>query len=418
MKPRIPQNAIAEQNVLGCLLLGAPHYSVPLRVDHFAAPDHRLVFSSILEVAEANQPVDVHSVTSRLTAKGLLESAGGPVARFLTDGAVGGEATLQHYFPDLESARQSREAFLYAEKFLPEVASFRMPATQFVEELATRCAPIAKEHGASAADIVASIEKTWNSSKDLETFPTGLPSLNDALLGGFHRGELCVVAADTGGGKSVLLVQIAAANARKGVGVVYLSLEMPREDIMLRFVSACTGCANPRRRVGDQTLAEHINKKTAEESFTAALSEARSLPLIIHDDVTDLAEICASVRSAVRHQKVSIAIVDYLQLVECVGDTREQAVSEIARKLKVLAAKERIAVLTASQVNESGQLRESRAIGHHANAVIHIAEAGAATTDGIRPCDINLVKFRRGPLETITHVGLQGAMSRFIELSK
>lgn len=417
MKPCIPQNPTAEHNVLGCLLLGAPHYSVPLRVDHFAAPDHRLVFSSILEVAEANQPVDVHSVTSRLTAKGQLESAGGPVARFLNDGAVGGEATLQHYFPDLESARQSREAFLYAEKFLPEVASFRMPATQFVEGLATRCAPIAKQDRASAADIVASIQKMWDSGDGIETFPTGVPDLNDALLGGFHRGELGVVAADTGGGKSVLLTQIAATNARKGVGVVYLSLEMPREDIMLRFASACSGQPNPQSRANKLTLKSHSERSKADKDFRAALGDAKNLPLTIHDDLTDLASIAAAVRSAVRHQKASIAIVDYLQLVECVGDTREQAVSEIARKLKILAAQEHIAILTASQINESGRLRESRAIGHHANAVIHIAEEGARRKDGIKPCAIRLVKFRRGPDERITGVGLDGATSRFVSLN-
>ena len=418
MKPSIPQNATAEHSVLGCLLLGAPHYSVPLREDHFAAPDHRLVFTSILELAEAKQPVNVHSVTSRLTAKGQLEHAGGPVARFLNEGAVGGEATLRHYFPDLETARQSREAFLYADQFLPEVASFRMPAPQFAEELAMRCAPMAKEQGASAADIVASIEKTWNSGKDLEAFPTGLSSLDESLLGGFHRGELGVVAADTGGGKSVLLIQIAAANARKGNGVIYLSLEMPREDIMLRFASAYSGQANPQRRANEPTFEDYSKWEKADKAFRTALCEAQSLPLTIHDDVTDLAGIGAAVRSAVRHQKASIAIVDYLQLVECVGDTREQAVSEVARKLKVLAAQEHIAILTASQLNESGQLRESRAIGHHANAVVHIAEAGATNTNGVRPCVIKLAKFRRGPLQSITGVGLHGATSRFVELNK
>lgn len=418
MKPGIPQNATAEQVVLGCLLWGAPHYSVPLREDHFAAPDHRLVFATILELAESNRPIDVHSVTSRLTAKGQLEHAGGPVARFLNEGAAGGEAVLQHYFQDLESARQSREAFLYAEKFMPEVVSFRMSAPQFAEELAMRCAPIAKEQGASAADIVASLEKTWNSGKDLEAFPTGLSSLDDALLGGFHRGELGVVAADTGGGKSALLIQIAAENTRKGNAVVYLSLEMPREDIMQRFASAYSGRAIPQRLVSEPTLEEHAEWKQSDSHFRAALCDAQFLPLTIYDNVTDLAEIGAAVRSAVRRQKASLAIVDYLQLVECVGDTREQAVSEIARKLKVLAAQEHIAILTASQVNENGQLRESRAIGHHANVVIHIAHAGADATNGVRPCLMTLAKFRRGPLESMPGVGLHGATSRFVELNK
>ena len=55
MKLRIPQNETAEQSALGCLLMGAPHYAVPLREEHFAAPDHRLVFASILELAGASR---------------------------------------------------------------------------------------------------------------------------------------------------------------------------------------------------------------------------------------------------------------------------------------------------------------------------------------------------------------------------
>ena len=418
MKLRIPQNETAEQSALGCLLMGAPHYTVPLREDHFAAPDNRLVFASILELAGANQPVDVHSVTSRLTAKGQLENAGGPVARFLSSAAIGGEATLRHYFPDLETARQCREAFLYAEKFLPEVASFRMPAPQFAEELAMRCAPISKEQGVSAADIVAGIEETWNSGKQIEAFPTGLRPLDQALLGGFHRGELGVVAADTGVGKSALLIQIAAANAKAGTRVVYLSLEMPREDVLFRIASADSGRAQPLRQLSEPSLADHSNWEIAKKEFGRALCEVQFFALTIHDDVTDLGDIVAVVRSAARRQKASLAVVDYLQLVESVGDTREQAVSEIARKLKALAAQERITILTASQVNEGGQLRESRAIGHHANVVIHIAPDKAAEHQSVSPCTIKIAKFRRGAVKSISEVGLHGATSRFVELTR
>ena len=400
MKPCIPQNATAEQEILGCLLLGAGFHAAPLREDHFAAPDHRLVFGAIRELAEAGQPVNVHSVTSRLTAKGQLESAGGPVARFLNGGGAGGDAILQFYFPDLEAARQNREAFLYVDKFLPEVTSFRLPAPEFAEELAARCAPIVSQEGSSAAAIVAEIEEKLNKGEELEVFPMGLRPLDDALHGGFKRGELWVIAGRTGKGKSALLIQAAAANASLGTRVVYVSLEMPRTDVLLRIVSAASGCPMPPNLGGSRKGKEY-------QGFVSAVCEAQSLPLTIHDGIADLAAIAEVIRNAARHEKAAIVIVDYLQLVECVGDTREQAVSEVARKLKVLAAQEQIAILTASQVNETGQLRESRAIGHHADGVIFIR---GDSKDGT----IELSKFRRGPLSLITGVQLDGPTSRFV----
>jgi replicative DNA helicase len=209
-----------------------------------------------------------------------------------------------------------------------------------------------------------------------------------------------VIAGRTGKGKSALLIQAAAANASLGTRVVYVSLEMPRTDVLLRIVSAASGCPMPPNLGGSRKGKEY-------QGFVSAVCEAQSLPLTIHDGIADLAAIAEVIRNAARHEKAAIVIVDYLQLVECVGDTREQAVSEVARKLKVLAAQEQIAILTASQVNETGQLRESRAIGHHADGVIFIR---GDSKDGT----IELSKFRRGPLSVITGVRLDGPTSRFV----
>ena len=110
-QPVTPKNEAAEIAVIGSMLMGASPYAAPIRSEHFHGGDNRLVFEAIRALADKGQPANVLSVTSHLTAQGLLEHAGGPVARYVSmDVAAGEDPHVRHYFTDLESARQSREA--------------------------------------------------------------------------------------------------------------------------------------------------------------------------------------------------------------------------------------------------------------------------------------------------------------------
>lgn len=390
MKPETPQNPEAERAVLGCLLMGASPHSVPLGEAHFAAPEGRRIFTTVLDMIERGHPVSLPTVTAELRSLGQLENVGGPgaVTDLVSAGApIGGDGLLAFHFDQLERARQAREAFLFVHHSMPEVAAGRLPAPQFAEDLAARCAPVTASAGHTAESIVREMDADEARGEPPEVFPTGLRPLDQHLAGGFHRGELGVIAGETGGGKSALMIQAAATVAEEGQPVLYLSLEMPRRDVLCRIAAATSGCP------------PHHPK------FKAALCDAQVLPLTIHDNLADLAEILASVRAAARNPKAPAALVcvDYLQLIEAPGDTRELALSETARRLKSIALRENVVVLTASQLNDNGALRESRAIGHHADAVLSIAPEG-----------ITLAKFRRGPRNVTAPSQLDGATSRFI----
>jgi replicative DNA helicase len=391
MKPTIPQNPEAETAALGCLLFGASPHAVPMTADHFAAPNYQLIFATICDLTERGHAVTVQAVTTELRAKGNLENAGGPgliTALYTAEGPIGGDSLLAFHFDHLETARQAREAFVYCTRHLPEVAAGRLPAPAFAEELAARCAPVAASAGHTAESIVREMDAEEARGEPPELFPTGLRPLDQHLAGGFHRGELGVIAGETGGGKSALMIQVAATVAEEGQRVLYLSLEMPRRDVLRRIAAAASGCP-PHH-----------------EKFKSALCSAQVLPLTIHDDLSDLCEILAAIRGAARNPKAPAALVcvDYLQLIEAPGDTRELALSETARRLKSIALRESVAILTASQLNESGALRESRAIGHHADAVLFIGDEG-----------ITLGKFRRGQRNVTATCRLDGATSRFIQ---
>ena len=110
-------------------------------------------------------------------------------------------------------------------------------------------------------------------------------------------------------------------------------------------------------------------------------------------------------RRLTRLKKADAVIIDYLQLVEnCAADNREQAIAEVARKLKNLALGCNCAVFTSSQLNDDGKLRESRAIGHHADFVISIGDGKLVIT-----------KNRRGPRDMSIAVTLHADIGRFEE---
>jgi replicative DNA helicase len=101
--------------------------------------------------------------------------------------------------------------------------------------------------------------------------------------------------------------------------------------------------------------------------YTAATSEISDSGLVVESGFTDMEAIDASARDLAGKKQADLVIVDYVQLVHLrslgSNETREQHVSEITRRLKALALQLNIAVATASQLNEDGKLRESRAIG-------------------------------------------------------
>jgi replicative DNA helicase len=391
MKTLIPKNEAAEQAVIGSLLMGASPYAAPVRAEHFAAPDHKLVFNAVRALADEGQPVNVTSVTSYLTAKGQLEDAGGPPARFLSeDVATGGPELVRHYFSDLEGARRNREAVLHIHKHLGDLTSLRVDAVTFAEELAQLAAPPAVSSGGdSVAEILADIEKDMANGQ-AEVFPCNLGPLDNHLEGGFHRGELAVFGANTGGGKTALMIQAALASATLGRKVRYFTLELPKKDITKRMACALRG------------VSRHDTKR-----FAAATSELAALPVKVHQQFSELGEIAAEIRAAVRAGDCDLAVVDYVQRVSNKGETRELVVAGVAKTLKDIALRENIPVLTASQLNENGALRESRAIGHEADFVLVVCE------DTLR-----VDKFRRGPCGVHLPCHLIGEQSRFVATAK
>jgi replicative DNA helicase len=389
-EPVIPKNDSAEKGALACLLDRASVYHVPLTEAHFFGPDHKLVFRAIRELSDARQPVSIMSVRALLESRGELEHAGGDPSRFFDHGS-GGDDSLANLWPRLEDAKRSRGTVLHIREHLDDLTHLRLDPAQFADQLADLAAPAAASNGGdSAAEILARKEARVMSGEEIQKFPIGLAPLDRHIEGGFHRGEMGVFAGNTGDGKTALLTQAAAHSAEAGHKVRYYSLEMPDEDVFDRIACALRGVS-----------------KRDEQRFRYALCDLGRMPLHIHQQFSELGEIAAAIRAAVRAGDCDVAVVDYIQRVGIEADTRELAVATVARTLKTIAMREKIVVLTASQLNDNGQLRESRNIGMEGDFVFRIIEGG-----------LRVDKCRRGPRDVTLPCHLLGAQSRFVPTAR
>jgi replicative DNA helicase len=151
--------------------------------------------------------------------------------------------------------------------------------------------------------------------------------------------------------------------------------------------------------------------------LTAAVDKLASLPIHIEDEFcSDISAIVSRTRQLHAKEPLSLVLIDYLQLVECAsvgrGANRETHVSEVARRLKMLAKDLSVAVITMSQLNDDGQLRESRAIGHHADLVLCI-ELASESDHSQR--QIVIQKGRNTEVGQIFPVHFEGAHMTFSE---
>ena len=200
-----------------------------------------------------------------------------------------------------------------------------------------------------------------------------------------------------------MLMQIALLNLLAGKRVLYFSLEMSAKQVLERMLSHMS-----ERNIRSEVQARYA---PAINALMANAQVMKDLPLVLEDQTTDMESIEASIREYAASGAADIAIIDYVQLVNLramtSNETREQHVSEITRKMKAMALQCNIAVITASQLNDDGKLRESRAIGHHSDHVWKVIHGDEGSI-------LHVVKNRSGERNVSVPILMQGHISKFV----
>ena len=405
---KIPQAQTAERASISLIISDPDVYSqLHWEPSYFFQNATRIVFEAIEAVYARTGIITGISVISELESKGQLDDIGGSDAFlemcqtiYMTAGPVAIQVA-DDYRQQLIKAKSYRDAIKIVSDADRDMRLMREDLSLLGEKI-TSCVIADTQVKTIKQHILEIVDDLENKTK-LDTFTTGMFELDQNFNGGFQRGEMVVVGAQTSGGKSILLYQIALEALLNDKSVAIFSLEMPSKSILRRMAANLIG----KRIVNSGDFGDGTSFVASHKEVANALQSLIKMKLTLRDDLSEVGAIDSEAQRLASIGKADVIVVDYLQIVSLPNaDNREQAISELTRRLKLTANKTQTLILTASQLNDDGKLRESRAIGHHADAVINIQHDKSGSA-------ILVEKNRRGARGLAFPVVMRGEISRF-----
>lgn len=190
--------------------------------------------------------------------------------------------------------------------------------------------------------------------------PTGLRDLDEKANGLLNRGDLIVFAARPSMGKTALAQQVLEYVSTTGQTVFFFSLEMNQNKIVERAITRRTGIPAALLRAPAKLTSEQ------DEQVKAALTEFASRPILIDGATRDINLLCANARKAAGalaargKPPLGLVVVDYLQITDSEGQTREREIAHASAELKRLAKDLDVPVIALSQLNRSLEQRPNK----------------------------------------------------------
>lgn len=241
------------------------------------------------------------------------------------------------------------------------------------------------------------------SSDNYRWLDTGVTFLNNMLGGEWPRGELTVITGGTGRGKSSLMNTSALNMARlvknedRSAPPALFSIEMPKAQLIARFVSDITGIDSAALRLGRHPSRE-LNQEERDK-INAAVNELKELPLYIFDATSINAQwIIAQARELHRKHGVECIFIDYLQLIAYDGESKHYGLSDAGKAIRNFAKQHNIATVALAQIHADGRLRDVGDTDRDAGAIIQLdIDKDTADDRGICSATFEVVKNRHGP---------------------
>lgn len=351
-----------EAALLGAMLLDQRGDAISagrrLSANDFSSMKHAALFNAVIEHADSGAPMELPAFAQRLAERGILADIGG------LDGLVGITdacaliASADHHARTIRAAADRRRLEAALDDARQRFTACT-PTSDIVEHLrgaielpSLRDGPREPQNaGAAALGVVEAIERGEAGPK----WWTGFEPL-DWLTLGLHPGELTVIGARPGQGKSTLALCAADNLARNGVPVAFFSLEMTAAQLSRKLLSR-------RARIHGNTIRD---PRTLTAQNIAALrhhaEELRADPLTLAEcPGLSVGELRSRCRTLTRAGRASVIVLDYLQLLRVPGsDGAFGEVSEASRTVKEIAGEFGAAVIALSQLNRASESREDR----------------------------------------------------------
>lgn len=363
-----PHNLEAERSILGGLMLEPEAWddvSESVTEEDFYRPAHKKIYSAIRELSKQGQPSDIITVSNYLIDKNELDLIGGPA--YLADliDQTPSVTNITSYCKIVTDKALIRRLIHSAQSIVDKgyEQDFK-DVESFVDGAEASVFAIAEKRNDSglveASELVKGtlekLEELYALKSDVTGVASGFTELDD-MTAGFQSGEIIILAARPSMGKTAfslnLCIQAALREKRK---VAYFSLEMSKEQLMIRLLSIASKVPLGALRIGqldDKAWPRLINT-------AAAMSDAG----LFIDDTSGISpfEVRARARRLKAKHGLDMIIIDYLQLMSMKQriESREREVAEISKTLKAIAKELKVPVIALAQLNRGVEGRSDR----------------------------------------------------------
>ena len=388
----MPNDLESERSVLGAILLNAECINIVYEKiknkEYFFRTNNQEIYDAMCELLKADKPIDMVTLSSELLKRGSLDNVGGiSYLTELTD-AVPSVANVGHYADIVVEKYKLRQLITSLSDSVSECYGEEDEAKQIIESTERSLFNIAMNNEASALiHVKDSVDEVYNTIREIymnqgktRGVPTGFYEL-DQMTGGLQPANMIIIAGRPSMGKTSLAMNIAsyaAMVAKKSVA--FFSLEMSRQDLLMRLIGTAAGVDGNKIRSGD------LSPDDWQCIFDA--TELLGQSKLYIDDTSQIG--VAEIRSKCRRIKdLALVVIDYISLMATdARDSRQQEVSELSRQLKGLARTLNVPVIVLSQLNRGvtagrkdhtpmlSDLRESGAIEQDADLVMLVHRPG------------------------------------------
>ena len=385
-----PQNIEAEQSILGGILIENKAINKVMEIltdDDFYRDAHRKIYNAIINLSERDEPADLITLTNELRKMDQLDSIGGASYLASIIDSVPTAANIEYYAKIVKEKSILRRLIQTSTEIITQSYEDQGDVEGFLDEAERAIFEISEKRVKPSfyfiRDIVKdsfkTIEKLYEKKELVTGVPSGFKEL-DQRTAGFQPSDLIIVAGRPSMGKTAFCLNaVQYAAIEKGIPVAIFSLEMSKEQLVIRMLCSEARVEGTRLRTG--YLSESDWPK-----LTLAAGNLSDAPIYIDDTASlSILELRAKARRLNAEHGLGILIIDYLQLMRgrWKAESRQQEISEISRSLKALAKELHIPVIAVSQLSRKTEerrdfrpqlsdLRESGAIEQDADLILFL----------------------------------------------
>ncbi len=343
---------LAEKTVIGCLLMDSKElhqiYDL-LKPDMFQDPVLKEIYREIVKLYDIGQPANLVTITQGVESESYTREY---ITQVLRDCAL-----LPYTSTELKSYAESVVRDYKAEVFRNILTRTQVTAAGVEYQIADTIQELEalkrseKNKSKKLTAIVTEYQDQYFQERKEEKLYTGFSKL-DEITGGLEGGDVIVIGARPGVGKSAFTSQIILEMAKAGKRIGFYNLEMSEKQVYERLLSNQSGIRLNRIRRAIQFLGDE------KERFESANQMLGKMDILISSGTKSVSEI----RNECRHQELDCIIIDYLQLVR--ADTRYQSraseVGAISKAIKALAMELNVPIIALSQLNRTSEMRETK----------------------------------------------------------